>query len=451
MLRRCLPLLRFALPALVVAATWAAWRLLPERPRRSCSVAFNTASRFAEFIPGPNGTWTLVVPVDGLSSADLEQHVYWFDAAAAHIRAMPTPDRRPEWPPARAPDAAWWAWPDRAGVIHVVDLPRGRQLWETPPYEGRQPFAQPPKASPDGRYLLVPAADAGPIDIWEVATGTKRASLGRLGGELMSWAFDGRGRLRLACRDATSSRACVAVYQVPDGQPKVQFDIPCDSRHVAFFPDDGRFVGVGGPTGEAWWDMTVTPPEQLPGKPERREVQATTDGRFRVTVVGDLRSNWFLYEPAVGGTVVSADAFGVSDGGYTVPRTPAFSPDERCFLLARDSFPAPPGWAPGWLAREGMRRGVWGKATEILLCDPSTGALLRQFPDLDLALWSEGNGCVWTYQPLPHPGGITFREWPLAPPGPPWWLWAVTAAVGAWYGRGRLRAVVGRRADGPAA
>jgi hypothetical protein len=434
MLCACARLPKYLLPALVVAGVWGAWWVHPEQPLRSWSAEFGI-SPGPEVLRARQDLWALVVPMDGSVPTDLDV-VHRFDPVGGCAERIATPNRRAESPLAHAPDASWWAWPDGNGCIHIVRLPDAHELWVTPPDSRRRPPLHPLKVSPDGRYLLVPVTLAGPIDVWEVATGAKRTTLDQLTGEILDWTFDSTGRLRIACRNPELASARIFVHHLPDDRAEFQADIPCATKQAAYFPEDERLVSIMGNVVNVWWDITVNPPRRLQEAPIAREVHVSTNGQFRVTIDSKMRSNWVLDEPSMNRTISAAADFGLSDKEFTIPYMPPNVPFDRYFVLASSTLNSPPDWAPGWLVRVANSRGHWQKTSETLFCDPSTGRLLRRLPELGGVLWPANGDVIWI-SGVSHsqPRGMAYHEWSLVPPHPPWWLWGLTAVVAAWYVR----------------
>src|SRR5207248_1731376 len=109
----------------------------------------------------------------------------------------------------------WWAWLDTSNQIHVLTLSDGRPMFNSQPHEGLQKAAFQPRPSPDGRFLLVPRTSAGPIDVWDVATGRRDMGLEQMTGNMLSWDFGKADRLCIACRNAAEQSARILVYRLP--------------------------------------------------------------------------------------------------------------------------------------------------------------------------------------------------------------------------------------------
>lgn len=452
MLRRMALFLLLLLPFLVTGAVWMVWWLRLEQPLRSLFVEMDVNSP-PVIIRGATHEWALIIP-NGTSAVN--DRVWRFDATSGTATAIDTPRRVAAVSPSLAFHSNdWWAWADSDSRLHVMSLPDAKELWQAPqsPRLLTSPAAY--LSSPDGRYLIIPVSAFGPVEVWEIASGSKLASLDDLGDDqLRDFRFDTMGRLIIAGRsrdvNVTTEKpvnpqtARIVSYELPIGRVVKDVELPCSANDGVTLIDDKHCV-VGNNLGSGqWWDMSTNPP-RMTGPPQPWRALRSKDGRFSVSVNSLRLFDWSLLECATNRTIVDPNDPRISELCLPAPRMqPAFSPDGRFLKLTSHRVRIFPNWMPLWLTRLLVSSGLKDDIHELFLIDTATGQVTRRLPGDELLLAPENGDIVWTFSQDPScTNGLAISEWPMKQPGPPWWLWTLTACVGAWYVWRRGR--VGRR------
>lgn len=425
------------LPFLITCAFWMVWWLTPEQPLRTLFVEMDM-SRPPVIIRGASHEWALIIPV-GLSA--VTDRVWHFDTKSGTATAIETPTRVAAVSTSPAHHSNnWWAWADRDGRVHVMSLPEGKELWQAPP-NPRLLIRADYLASLDGRYLLIPYTENGPFDIWEIATGVKLGSLDNLSEyRLRVFRFDTLGRLIIVGIRDDLQKARILSYELLSGQLVKQVDLPCPSTDTATLLDDNHCVFGDSFASGQWWDISTNPPRRT-GPPSPLRMLKSKDGRYSVTENSIQLFDWSLIECATNRTIVFSGDPRISHLYLPAPRAqPAFSADGRFLKLNSFRVRMFPNWMPSWLKGLLITSGLKEAYRELFLIDTSTGQVSRRLPGDELLLAPENSDFVWTMSHDPaRSNGLTGSQWPLAAPGPPWWLWTLTACVGAWYVWRRVR------------
>jgi hypothetical protein len=431
MLRRLVRILGRSLPALIVGATWLAWWIIPERPLRTCPLG--TTDYCEPTLRPANGQWAIIVPSNrGIPSG--HDFVLRFDPVQGRVERMPTPHRVHD---VRAPDASLWAWSDIDGRIHVASLPDNRPLLTTPP-DRKRPIRW-FQISPDGRWLLVNNETNERIDVWDVANGTKCATLADEGGTIwcILCGFSSPDRMRVPWLDQTQPRVRATVYQLPSGSVVETIEIPCEKGQKAYCPtDDSLLVVYGGPQRKKTaWDVSASPAHQMVNMP-RAEIMASPDGRFRVTwpVWSDVGEDWEVTNAVTGDVILRAsDASGTK---RQIMSPYGFSADGR-FLVFFRCLPATtfPAWTPTWFVNCCRALGYGQDRFSVVLCDPTSGREVRELPGINVVYIAPHGDRIWLLPEMQAGSQKILEEWPITPLRPPWWLWTLTAVGAVWYAR----------------
>jgi hypothetical protein len=381
------------------------------------------------------------------------------------------------WNFAFAPDGRTLAFeqPDRRAVT----------LWDVPAATARATLdgARLPLAfTPDGRTLATGTVDPA-ARLWDVATGRPLATLGGHTALVGSLAFAPDGRTLATGLRPTydlpnlSGPTEVKLWAVPGGEPVatvVERPSGANAYRLDFGPH-GLLVIRGSGSGLVW-DVTATPPRNLDGliaatQTVSRDKPVLQSGGYphfsrdgtRLLVPGDEAGTVQLLDAATMAVVATVrlpplDAESRLEHGWA-----AFLDGGR--LLRAVSYGQRAAWPNdprGWLDRVLRRNGRDESVEALRLFDTVTGRELVALPSRERG-WRwvipdpDGRG-VWTAS-VGRPGSVdgsggTARVelWPAPVPGPPWWLWALTAgaAVLALADRGwlRRRLVSGRRLEG---
>lgn len=435
------------LPFVAVGVVWMNWWLRPERPLRTLVVEMDVNSPPA-IIRGAAQEWALLIPA-GSSAAD--DRVWRFDSTSGTVTAIETRARIPAISPSLAFHSSdWWVWVDTEARLHAMSLPDGLELWRAPPTPRLHYSPAAYLSSPDGRYLIIPVSASGPVEVWEIATGSKLASVNDLTDfQLRDFRFDKLGRLMIAGRSrdiyVTAVKsvnrylARIVSYELPSGRVVKDLELPCPANDAITLIDD-KYCFVGNDFGSGqWWDVSSNLP-RVTEPPSLFRMQLSDDDRFSVLDNNLLLIDWSLIESATNRIIVHSSDPQFSNLRVRVPRTkPAFSRDGRFLILESFRMRKFPNWMPSWIARQLISFG-WKEANrEIVLIDTATGGLSRRLPGNELLLAPANSDVVWTIsQDLTISNGLTLREWPLKQRGAPWWLWILTACVIAWYMKRRL-------------
>jgi hypothetical protein len=428
MLRRLVRFLGRMLPALLVAAAWMAWWLIPERPLRQCPL--NAEGSWGPIIRPDSGEWAIIVPNDA-GFPDKYDFVLRFDPVTAEVTKMPTPHRCNC---AVAADASRWAWADAEGRLHVESLPGSQPLWTVPadPQNGLQFFVFSPK-----RWLLILDLKNEQVDVWDVAAGTKLSKLKEGSGEFSGWDFVAPDNLRVIRRDKDQTFFRITMFQLPNGSFAKTIEVPCATGECSICRTEGPYVRVYGGSakvGETIWDTSASPPRRLPEHPPPGVIDVSLDQQYRMRAKWNWRHEWTL-ENATTGEVVSRSSDHGRPIDLSAPFTPAFSPDSRFLLLScQRGGTALPAWTPAWLTPWLHSRGYGVNFEFVVLCDPATGRERRVLPGIDLVQIAPHGDRIWLIR-SGLDGSMVLEEWPISPPPLPWWLWAITAAGPIWHFR----------------
>jgi WD40 repeat protein len=357
----------------------------------------------------------------------------------------------------------------------------------------RSPFA----FTPDGKGLLAtsPAKDGarGMIaGLWDIATRNQRLTLDGHGWPIGSVAVSPNGRLlatglHIYCRiddaaipvdvklwDAVTGKMVADVMEDPAGQ--------YGAGSLGFSPDSRLMVLYGRGRGLVW-DVSETPPRNrddliavtesvFQGAPSLDSSRGPTfapGGREWFVVGGQAQSISVADEPlATPRPLALPRLFGVAT--FLAHRPPAiFSPGGRALAVAASADI--PNYGSGVRAifnRVLHRGGNLLRHSTVRLYDPATRGELGSLPvvvgDYHLLDFTPDGQTFWTERMIPtwtgppkwpvSPPVRLFEQWPVPPPGVPWWLIAVMAigivffAADIWRMRRRW---VARRVFGPVA
>jgi hypothetical protein len=284
-----------------------------------------------------------------------------------------------------------------------------------------------------------------------VATGRPVATLGGHTAPVAAMAFAPGGRtlatgLRM-WEPPADGPSEVKVWSVPAGELLAEIPVGGPPATSGFGPDGRWLMTAGGPNGWTAWDITIVPPRPLDGLPALKSRASPT------------RPPWLLpvFSPDGGRMVLPADEAGAARlfdtrtmrlvATLRTPPVPGwdnelffanFWPGSRLvWLLKRGDVTVWPDTPRAWLDRVLRRNGRSVLVEGVWLFDAETGRGPVELPrDRNWQCWiadPDGRG-LWasSFRVGPWSSDGHERErfdlWP-APAGPPWWLWALTAAV----------------------
>ncbi len=412
---------------LIVAAAWFYWRVWPERPLRTCShLVHFTALPFWE-VWSPHGDWTMYMSLDH----DLRQEALRIDFAKGEWSVIPTPGRARRRLSVASPlDTSWMAWVDDKYQVHVMALPAGREMFTTPPIPSRaksNPHLD-VFASPDGAWLLAAPTGESQVGLWNVPAAKMHAILAVPGTAVATVAFAPENRLLIGRYDLEKTELRVTSYSLPDGQSEVELlreSAPDNDWHATLSPDGGRLFVTGGAQPRIW-DMTTRPPAPIDWTWDHEPYMAqfSPDGRFVVTNEHNNHT-WALRDARMGATIASENS------GWLVPCERAFVHEHPWYVACDRRVHDFPKWMNKWMATQ-YERFADRITCNMVLIDTKTGRKQRSVPGDRFGGWSGDGSSFWT---VTHPFDqqtrrtrITFNQWPLKLPGPPWWLCGLTVA-----------------------
>ena len=323
---------------------------------------------------------------------------------------------------------------DTYGSVHIVAPPDNRPLLTTPAV-AQSSYPQ-FLISPNGQWLLISDEAKTHVDLWEVASGRKRATFKDEGWEFSNWGCPSPDRLRLVWRDKMQSRVRATVHQFPGGSVLQSVEVPCAKGQFGYCPaNDSCLLLYGSQAGkDTAWDLSTTPPAQVDRfRPEITET--TSDGRYRLRKKSNWPIDWALEDAMTGEEITRAPD--PERTKYRLnPFSPAFSSDNRFLLFSCMRYAtALPEWTPRLLMRWYHSRGYGQQSDSVVLASPATGLHLRELSGIDLVQLAPNGDRIWLMKSPRSDSGMILEEWPIAAPWPPSWLWTFTAAGIVWYAR----------------
>ncbi len=411
----------------IVVAAWCYWWVWPERPTRTRSrLVHQTSMPFFE-VWSPHGDWTIYMSMD----QTLCDEAWRIDFARDEWSVIPTPDRtRGRHSVASPPDATWMAWVDSGYRVHVIALPQGREQFKTQalPSNAKSNPRLDVYASPDGAWLIAAPSGKDNVELWNVAAGMRQATLAVPGAEVATLAFTPGNQLLIGRFDRERTEVRVTAYSLPDGRS--QGEILCDRApvkdwHASLSPDGSRLFVTGGDRPRIW-DMTTRPPAAVDWTWDHEPyiVQFSPDGRYMVT--NEHNNHTWALRDAHSGAVIASEK-----SGWLVPCERSFVHDHPWYVACDRRVLDLPHWLRRWTTE--IYRYVDNISIHMVLIDADTGIERRRVPGGRFGGWSGDGASFWT---VTHPKDketqqtrIDFNQWPLNPPGPPWWLYLLTMAV----------------------
>ena len=443
MARRMFRGLRPTLPALLVAAVWFVWWVFPERPLRTCPLGIAGSWSWGFYVRPKRGDWALIIPNDDKYPAAHES-VALFDPVRGTCQLSPTPGRSPK-SFVVAPDTAVWAWSDADGAVHVAALPENRPLFRTP--ADSQKAAPRLFISPAGEWLAIVRAENGPVELWDAARRTNAGVFDDGPGAFAHW-HSGRLAVSASPIATMGSPGCELV--------SFSFRRVRLSRHGRsrlgpgrrrIFAAGEKYLRVYGrsPVTDDVWDLSTSPPRNATVDELPNNDFVSPDGKYQLAFKRNWILDWELENVATRAVILRADD-GARFERRPFPLAPPFSPDGRLLILSqtRQRFRLP-GSSPQWLTDLCDSIGLTRASTHILMCEAATGREARALPGDDMVHVSATGDRMWLMRPVPYGSQLIVDEWPVAPPSPPWWLWALTAVPAGWYGRKIARGWTARK------
>jgi hypothetical protein len=171
------------------------------------------------------------------------------------------------------------------------------------------------------------------------------------------------------------------------------------------------------------WDMTGWPPVEVTDKfSGNYQVPEFSDDGARVITTDVDQHEWQLRETE-SMSLISRGSYSAQNAGI------CFADKDRWLFVRQDSAYAV-RWLHDWLRHyTGFRlfntyRGQFIDAKSSLRSRTTPLFWPQQFTTDGAAVWGS----------LPKAANqVRYELWSLNPPQPPWWLWLLTAIVGAWY------------------